>query len=248
MRTITVACFSPTGGTRRAAQAVVEALKGEAKWLDLLSREQRRASLSGDELLVLALPVYAGQIPAVEGLLDGLRGEGTPCVLVAAYGNRHYDAALAQMKQRLEGQGFWCAGAAAVVTPHVFAPALGVGRPDGADRARLEELAARVEEKLACGSRESARVPGEPCPEPRRAVPVKKDRDWDICLGCAQCAKACPTGAMDVATLFWRDDVCISCMSCVAHCPVGALGFNSSALAEKLTANFSARREVELFL
>lgn len=31
-----------------------------------------------DELLVLALPVYAGQIPVVPGLLDGLSGADTP--------------------------------------------------------------------------------------------------------------------------------------------------------------------------
>lgn len=53
---------------------------------------------------------------------------------------------------------------------------------------------------------------------------------------------------MDLKTLMWADDKCISCMSCVSACPTGALGFNSSLLAQKLTANFSARREVETFL
>ena len=53
---------------------------------------------------------------------------------------------------------------------------------------------------------------------------------------------------MDLKTLMWADDKCISCMSCVSHCPVGALGFNSSALAARLTENFSARREVETFV
>ena len=91
-------------------------------------------------------------------------------------------------------------------------------------------------------------MPGNPNPPPKPAVPVKKDRDWDTCLGCAICAKACPTEAMDLKTLMWADDKCISCMSCVSACPTGALGFNSSLLAQKLTANFSARREVETFL
>ena len=58
----------------------------------------------------------------------------------------------------------------------------------------------------------------------------------------------CPTGAMDPKTLLWADNKCISCMSCVAHCPVGALGYNSSALAARLTELYSARRAVETFL
>ena len=53
---------------------------------------------------------------------------------------------------------------------------------------------------------------------------------------------------MDLSTLLWEDSKCISCMSCVAACPTGALGYNSSMLAQKLTANFSQRREVETFL
>ena len=245
---MTGAYFSPTGGTKRALEALCGLLGEETDYVELTGPQRQSRQLGREDLLVLALPVYAGQIPAVPGLLDGLRGEDTPCVLVAAYGNRHYDDALAQMKRLMGERGFRCAGAAAVITPHIFAPTLGVGRPDGADREVLASFARAVREKLAGADWAEAQVPGNPSPAPRAAVPVKKDRDWDICLGCAQCAKACPTGAMDVATLFWRDDVCISCMSCVAHCPVGALGYNSSALAARLTELYSARRAVETFL
>lgn len=241
------AYFSPTGGTKRATETVC-GLLGEAEYLDLGGRERAQRSFGPQELLVLALPVYAGQMPAVPGLLDGLKGDGTPCVVVATYGNRHYDDTLAQVQRLMEERGFRCVGAAAVITPHIFAPTLGVGRPDEEDIAKLEPFAKGVLKKLKEGNFAHVQLPGNPTPAPKAAVPVQKDRDWDTCLGCAICAKACPTQAMDLSTLLWEDSKCISCMSCVAACPTGALGYNSSMLAQKLTANFSQRRDVETFL
>lgn len=241
------AYFSPSGGTKRAAE-LFAGLFGDYETLDLGGRERAARHFGQDELLVLSLPVYAGQIPAVPGLLDGLAGEDTPCVLLAAYGNRHYDDALAQMKDLMGKRGFRCVAAAAVITPHIFAPSLGMGRPDEKDEAVLKELACKVQEKLAGESWAEAQVPGNPCPAPKKAIPVPKDRDWDTCLGCAICAKACPTGAMDLSSLLWEDSKCISCMACVSACPTGALGFSAAQLAEKLTANFTARREIETFV
>ena len=75
-----------------------------------------------------------------------------------------------------------------------------------------------------------------------------RDRDWDTCLGCGFCAQVCPTGAMDPKTLLWDMEKCISCMACVSRCPVGALGYNSAAIAARLTEKFSERRPVEVFL
>lgn len=241
------AYFSPSGGTKRATQLLC-GLFGDYETLDLGGRERAKRQFEKDELLVLALPVYAGQIPAVPGLLDGLSGDGTPCVLLATYGNRHYDDALAQMKQQMGEKGFSCVAAAAVITPHIFAPSLGMGRPDEEDEAVLKQLAQAVQEKLEAGNWTEPAVPGDPNPAPRKAVPVPKDRDWDTCLGCAICAKACPTGAMDLSSLLWEESKCISCMACVSACPTGALGFSAAQLAEKLTANFTARRPIELFV
>lgn len=241
------AYFSPSGGTKRACE-LVGGLFGAEEYIDLGGRERAQRSFGKDELLVLALPVYAGQMPAVPGLLDGLKGENTPCVILATYGNRHYDDTLAQVKRILGEQGFRCAGAAAVITPHIFAPSLGMGRPDEEDEVVLGRFVQAVQDKLAQESWAEAAVPGDPNPAPKKAVPVPKDRDWDTCLGCAICAKACPTQAMDLSTLKWDDDKCISCMACVSACPTGALGFSAAQLAAKLTANFTDRREVETFL
>lgn len=241
------AYFSPSGGTKKATQLVCS-LFGDYESLDLGGRERAQRQFGRDELLVLGLPVYAGQIPAVPGLLEGLTGDETPCVLLAAYGNRHYDDALAQMKSLVEKQGFRCVAAATVITPHIFAPSLGMGRPDEEDEEVLKEFVRKIQEKLSEEAWVEAQVPGNPAPAPKKAVPVPKDRDWDTCLGCAICAKACPTGAMDLSSLLWEDDKCISCMACVSACPTGALGFSAAQLAEKLTANFTARRPIEVFV
>lgn len=247
MRKMTLACFSPTGGTRRAAEQLAAYLGGADTYLDLADAGQRTARLGGDELLLLALPVYAGQIPAVDGLLDGLRGENTPCVLLAAYGNRHYDDALAQMKAALEARGFCCVGAAGVITLHVFAPTLGTGRPNEADCALLAKLARTVSERLERGEVRGVELPGNPQPEPRKAVPVAKTRNGALCTRCGLCAGACPTRAMDRGTLEWDMDLCISCMACVHACPEKAMAFDAAALNQRLVSNFSAPRQVEIF-
>ena len=58
------AYFSPSGGTKRATQLLC-GLFGDYETLDLGGRERAKRQFEKDELLVLALPVYAGQIPAV---------------------------------------------------------------------------------------------------------------------------------------------------------------------------------------
>jgi len=245
---ITAAYFSPTGGTKRALETLCSCWAEEVSYVELGAPKKVEVRLGTEDLLVLALPVYAGLIPDVPGLLDGLHGQDTPCVLAAAYGNRHYDNAPAQMKEQLARRGFRCAAAAAVITPHIFAPTLGAGRPDGEDREVLSAFAKAVEEKLAQPDWREAELPGDPNVPRKKPIPVEKHRDMDICLGCAFCARVCPTGAMSPATLEWDNERCISCMACVSHCPVGALGYNSTTLASRLTENFSQRRPVETFI
>lgn len=244
---ITGVYFSPSGGTKKALETLCGCWEGEKTFIEL-GAEKQDVHFSSTDLLVLALPVYSDLIPAVPGLLDGLHGEDTPCVLVAAYGNCKYGDALAQMNALLKKQGFRCAGGAAVITPHILAPTLGTDRPDSEDRKVLAEFAVEIEKKLEKTEWEQAELPGNPEPEIHRGKPLKKIRDWDICMGCGLCARVCPTGAMDKSTLLWNDDKCISCMTCVSRCPNGALGFNSSELAQRLTARFSERRPVEVFL
>lgn len=132
IKAIKAAYFSPSGGTKRAAVLLCEQFGLPAEYIDCTCPPAKLPAVipvAKDELLVLALPVYGGFGPRVEGLFSQLRGQGGPCVILAAYGNRDYENALAAAARQMAEQGFVCVGGIAPITPHVSAPSLGAGRP-----------------------------------------------------------------------------------------------------------------------
>ena len=90
-------CAFQSGTTKRTLRAVAEGFGcselSETDWADPKSRAAI-LKIGPDELVIAGMPVYYGRIPSLfhEGL--PLRGEGTPFVPVAVYGNRHYDDAV----------------------------------------------------------------------------------------------------------------------------------------------------------
>ena len=66
--------------------------------LDLTHAVPRPETLSADTVAVFAAPVYGGRIPrtALERM-EGIRGEGTPAVVIAVYGNRAFEKAAAEL-------------------------------------------------------------------------------------------------------------------------------------------------------
>ena len=103
--------------------------------IDVTAPEQASVEreFSSEELVIFGMPVYMGRIPAAAApRLQGLKGNHTPCILAATYGNRHYDDALAEMAGIAERNGFLIQGAAALVGRHTYGE-IQVGRPDEAD-------------------------------------------------------------------------------------------------------------------
>lgn len=252
-RPVTIAYFCPTQGTKKAAEILAEGLTQSPQYLDLTRRKFRKQVkvFKEQELLVAAAPVYGGQLPRIEeGLFTNLKGNHTPCVLMAAYGNRHYDDTLAQMKKILTDRGFICIGAIAPVIPHIFSDKLGTGRPDQKDQEQIRRFAVLIKKRLQEAQMQGLKeitVPGNPNPDPKIMKPVEKKLNREICTNCQICVQKCPVNAISRDTLEISAEKCINCMRCAKVCPTGARTFEAADVREYLESHYSQPREVEYF-
>ena len=249
IKAIKAAYFSPSGGTKRAAVLLCEQFGLPAEYIDCTCPPAKLPAaipVAKDELLVLALPVYGGFGPRVEGLFGQLRGQGGPCVILAAYGNRDYENALAAAARQMKEQGFVCVGGIAPITPHVSAPSLGAGRPDEEDMPTFAAFARKVLAACENAPLRPAALPGD-ADAPRKPLrPTGRSRDKERCNHCGRCVRVCPAGALN-ELLEVDSEKCINCMACRFACPTYAGQFDTTAVRTWLEENFSARRVVEWF-
>ena len=134
--------FSPTGTSRRVAEAVGRGLNcAQTVVCDATHDAVCVAAERGDDA-VFAVPVYGGHAaPLALRRLDAVRGDGTPAVVVVLYGNRAYEHAACELADFVAARGFVPVAAAAFVGEHSYSTArwpIAAGRPDGDDCAEAE--------------------------------------------------------------------------------------------------------------
>lgn len=249
---VNVAYFSPTSGTERAVKILANNFKVDYEDINLTNKSERINNIvfTDKELLIAACPVYAGQMPIIDGLFKNLKGDNTPCIVMATYGNRHYDDTLAQLKNVLEKNGFICIGAIASIIPHIYSEKLGYNRPDEDDLIAIKSFANNILKKLDEKRLESVEVPGEESPKILDKKPggnVIKLLNQDICNKCGLCISKCPVSAINSDTMEVDEDICINCMKCAVVCKKKARSFDSSGVREYLEGNYINRREIEVF-
>lgn len=245
--------FSPTGGTKRVGQLLCQNLGTDVQAIELCVSESKLTipSIKADDLVVIAMPVFAGRIPALAAeRLKKVSADGAKCVVVAVYGNRAYDDALLEMKDLATEMGFRVVAAIGAVAEHSIVRKYGAERPDADDKAVLRQDADRILQKIASGNGTSPFVPGNrPYKRPMKSPVPNVNHKYNAC---GICAKNCPAGAISLENPKQVDkNKCISCMKCVAVCPtksrdIGKIMKFMIGLALKKPC--AARKENELYL
>ena len=267
--------FSPTGNTKKAVQYIAEQLsdilhvswKNDSFTLPEDRIKERRYTAS--DLVVFAIPTYAGRIPnkilpAVQTLFFG---NHTPVVPVVTFGNRSFDNSLKELRNELAERDFHPIGAAAVVTKHVFSDVLGAGRPDDRDLSLLQFLASDIAFKVRSASNcldlLPPVLPDDKTPVGPYYTPLQEDGtpavflkakpvvDHEQCRLCNICAQVCPMGSIPVDHPDTTTGICIKCHACIQACPHHARKFQDPAMlshTKMLEAHFRRRASSAVFL
>lgn len=224
-----VAHFSPTGGTKKVADAIASAFPMPIAEVDL-TKENTAVILGESDILMAVVPVYAGRIPQIAlERLSALKGKGQKAVAVVVYGNREFDDGLLETKNTLEANGFHVMAAAAFIAEHSIVRSIAAGRPDAEDEKIAHEFGKGVLAKL--NGTASVQVPGnEPYVEPK-PTPFHPSAD-ETCVNCGMCAENCPVGAIPAEDCSsCNSELCINCLRCVQLCPLQCRSMPASFMA-----------------
>ena len=261
--------FSPTGGTKKIAEALANDLSQllhipfQKIDLTVLTNRQTRYDFDTDSLVILAVPVYAGRIPnkLLPDLERCLNGSGKAAIIpVCVYGNRNYDEALREMLILTEKNGFIPIGAAAMISQHAFSSLIAKDRPDFSDFEALTDFSNKIAEKILnnhelTGITYDRDIPIGPYytplksdHTPARFLKAKPVTDMDKCNNCGICARRCPMGSTSTDNVADVSGICIKCQACVKFCPTHAKYFTDADFlshVEMLENTYTDRQEAK---
>jgi len=229
--------FSPTQTTRTVVTHIAKTIASRQNLpfteIDYTRPDIRKKGLSfqPDDTVVFGMPVYAGRIPnLIAKDLSAIIGNGSLCIPVVLFGNRAFDDALIELRDRLMQCGMHPVAAGAFVGQHSFSDTLGAGRPNAYDLALAEDLGSLFLDRIKNISVNAVDVPGNPAPyggyyQPRKTdgTPIDirkvKPETNENCCRCGLCADLCPMGSISKSDPHIIEGICIKCGACIKRCP-----------------------------
>lgn len=246
--------FSPTHTSAIIAENIAKGMGAtEPNIIDLTNTENSGNSIK-EGPVIIAAPVYAGRISKTAmARFASLKGNGNPTIVVAVYGNRHYEDALVELFDFAYSAGFNPIAAATFIGEHSYSRAempTAAGRPDNSDQEIAFEFGKSILDKIALGDlNPPSTLPGNrPYTEKGPATLATPITAEDLCTQCETCIDYCPTHAITLKDEIESDiEQCIKCCACVKICPNEARIFNTP-YTELLHKNFSRRRQPEMYI
>lgn len=245
--------FSPTGSSLKIVKRLSKHFES-SDIIDLTTIEENLDMEFDDETVVFAFPVYAGRVPEVFlDRLDDIYGNENEAIIIAVYGNRHYDDALLEISDMMIERDFKIIAAAAFVAEHTYTSKIAGGRPNEADLEVVDSLA----DVLELMSGEFYTPPDIPGNRPyRKGV---GESTWapypsDKCISCGVCSMVCPVRIINPDGELPKEKIvyCLHCMACVKRCPINVRIADDEALIKLrayLEENFTKpEKEPEIFL
>ena len=247
--------FSPTGGTKKVADALSAPFQGNVTKVDLIKnpRQIQTISFTGRDVCLVAVPAYGGRVPGtVVEQLRQVKGNGAKAILTAVFGNRHIDDTLRELSDTLKAAGFVCVAGVEAVAEHSLVHRFGAGRPDAQDIRELTGFEEKILAALKKGDWErELSLPGNYPYKSYNGVAIKPEVTKD-CISCGVCAGECPANAIPEENPGSTDrERCISCMHCVSICPRHARKISEKLVAEtekRIEAACAGRKENKLYL
>lgn len=238
--------FSAKGTTQKCADYIAQIVNPETVSQNLLNvLSPNHLELASNDILLLSMPVYGGYIPHhCIDMIKQIKGKNTPAIILAIFGNRHFDNALLQMQDLVEANGFKVIAAGAFLAEHSIFPTVAHGRPDAGDYGFMKQFAKECRHVLESNGWQDNTlvVPGLKDYDPLafKGVPFHPDAD-DSCTYCKKCVNICPMNAISDANPKSTDaSKCISCGACISVCPVKARDYHSD-MYEKAKAGFELK-------